>query len=159
MRLQRHERIEFPASSEAFPLLMTMNTPGGGITVAEVEDLTAVLRAIPAFAEEHAAVFQREREVPYLAEFEWQDSASGIVFSYDGGVLDVDGEDLDYEMDDFDLEDDLDVDFDEADQAEVMQILNDVLLELGPDANPADVMALTMERSKEIVQRLADRLD
>ncbi len=37
------------AGPDAYPNLYTLNTPGGGIDSAVVEDLTAILRAVPAF--------------------------------------------------------------------------------------------------------------
>jgi hypothetical protein len=42
------------ASAEAYPQLIALNTPGGGITRRQIGDLVAILRAVPAFVERYA---------------------------------------------------------------------------------------------------------
>lgn len=49
------------AATDAYPILLPMNTPAGGISRADAGDLIAVLRAVPAFVTEHAHRFDDER--------------------------------------------------------------------------------------------------
>ena len=67
------------ADADAYPVLMPVFTPGGGLSRALVRRLTAVLRALASFADEHGSRL-REGSMP----FHWE--CDGLVLSYEGAV-------------------------------------------------------------------------
>lgn len=73
------------AGPRAHPVLIAMNTPGGGITRQQLHDLGVALRAIPAFFEAHRAAFEKSLVADvYPAPIRWTDPASGVTVSYIG---------------------------------------------------------------------------
>jgi hypothetical protein len=71
------------AGGRAFPSLMTVNTPGGGVSRADAGDLVALLRAVPAFVQAHRRALHEEiRTGQPLAALEWRDAPSGVTFRY-----------------------------------------------------------------------------
>lgn len=68
----------------AYPLLMTVNTPGGGVTVDDARDLIALLQATPRFVATHEAELLAEVDAQAWRGdlVEWTDPESGIVFLY-----------------------------------------------------------------------------
>lgn len=76
------------ASTEAYPALLTVNTPGGGVTTTQVKDLIALLRAVPEFVEKHQGILDRENERGTPAPpIEWRHAETGILFRYSGEAL------------------------------------------------------------------------
>jgi hypothetical protein len=73
------------AGPAAYPVLATINTPGGGVSHEEIADFIALLRALPAFANTHRAALEREERTGDLLDtIGWTEPASGIVFHYAG---------------------------------------------------------------------------
>ena len=72
--------------ASAYPWLMPMNTPAGGVSVEMMGWLTRSLRLLPDFIERHAEAFhiasQADEPVPAI---EWQDPASGTILRHDPG--------------------------------------------------------------------------
>lgn len=135
------------AGPEAFPILMTINTPGGGVSRADIEDLTALLRAIPDFAEAHAADLLLEQRSGVPARLlQWRDEATGLLLQYDGEIAHerslagMTGNDLDeagwYEAHE-----------DDAVRRQLSRIAREVTEEMGPDADPEYVVAAITERA------------
>jgi hypothetical protein len=78
----RHWEIAGPA---AYPQLLTVNTPGGGVTPDEVADLAALLEALPRFVQAHRLALRGEERTGKPVEpIKWQDEIGGIVFQYAG---------------------------------------------------------------------------
>lgn len=73
------------AGPNAYPMLMLRNTPGGGVTPAQAEDLIALLAVVSRFAAEHRATLATRR--PPARPVEWRDAATGARLRYDGGFL------------------------------------------------------------------------
>ena len=67
------------AAADAYPVLMPLFTPGGGLSRELVRRLTAVLRALTSFADEHGSRL-REGSLP----FHWD--CDELVLSYEGAV-------------------------------------------------------------------------
>lgn len=65
------------AGRDAYPILIAMNTPGGGITREMAEDLTRLLRAIPEFVAHHRDVLDPEE--PPEAPLEWRSPGTDIL--------------------------------------------------------------------------------
>jgi hypothetical protein len=81
----RHWEIAGPA---AYPQLITVHTPGGGVTPAEIADMAALLEALPRFVQAHShALRDEERTGEPLEPIKWQDTMSGIEFQYAGKSL------------------------------------------------------------------------
>jgi hypothetical protein len=71
------------AGPAAFPSLMTVNTPGGGAARADVEDLVALLGALPRFVQAHSPeLLYEDRTGEPLDPIDWTDPDSGILFRY-----------------------------------------------------------------------------
>jgi hypothetical protein len=84
LRTARTRRLVL-AGPAAYPVLATINTPGGGVSRDEVADLITLLRALPAFAETHRAALVREERTGDLPDpIAWTEPESGIVFHYTG---------------------------------------------------------------------------
>lgn len=84
VRMVRTRRLEL-AGPAAYPILTTINTPGGGVSRDEITDLIALLRALPPFIDAHRGRLEREeRTRDPLDLFEWTEPDSGIVFRYAG---------------------------------------------------------------------------
>jgi hypothetical protein len=65
------------AGAEAYPRIFAINTPAGGLRRRDVEDLAALLAAVPRFVAEHRA------EVAAVEAVEdWRDEETGVVLSY-----------------------------------------------------------------------------
>ncbi len=69
------------------PWLLTINTPGGGISRLDAQDLTALLRSVPAFVAAHARELERERQTARAARIEWHHAATATSFRYDGQAV------------------------------------------------------------------------
>ncbi len=70
------------AGTDAFPFLMAIETPAGGITSSRFEDLEAALLAIPRFVDSHRAALTGDEVVRF--PLQWTDPESGTVVRYDG---------------------------------------------------------------------------
>ena len=125
-RLARWE-IAAPA---AFPMLMTVNTPGGGIEADDIRDLVLLMRAIPPFVVTHEPALQRELRTGKACQpIDWLHEETGVWLHYAGeGALIDDGQDGadDGPAAGFGLQ------FDE--------LMNEVLAELGPGAEPDAIL-------------------
>ena len=62
------------AGPDAHPTLIAINTPGGGVTAAQGADLTAALRAVPAFVNQ----FRDELRIRMGERLEWRDPETGV---------------------------------------------------------------------------------
>lgn len=73
------------ADARAFPSLVTINTPGGGVSQNDARDLVALLDAVPRFVSSHRLVLLREQRthVP-CGQLTWRDPVTGTAFEYDG---------------------------------------------------------------------------
>jgi hypothetical protein len=126
------------AGPDAWPSLLTVNTPGGGASEADVRDLLLLLRAIPSFVDAHGAAMVREErtDVPARA-IDWVDPATGVRFRYDGEALtfaewEEDGSPLDLGLH---LDGAVDLDF----RNELARIIQDVTEQLGDEADEAEL--------------------
>ncbi len=131
------------ATPGAFPSLLTMNTPGGGISRDDAADLIAVLRAIPDFVAHHEDALVRERDamepgdgVHYRHEetgslIEWDPAEDAALAAADESLLRGVPDSL----------------VDEIDAA-----IRKVQAEFGDDADPAELM-------QAIRRHVADRAD
>jgi len=73
------------ASPSAFPSLMTVNTPGGGVSRGQIQDLICLLQALPAFVQAHAGTLEREEHTGRpCAPIEWTHAETGVALSYAG---------------------------------------------------------------------------
>jgi hypothetical protein len=142
------------AGPAAIPVLTTINTPGGGVTRADVRDLITLLGAVPAFVHAHArALRAEERTGTPVRAIEWTESATNVSFRYAGEA--VSSADLMYEHDDDDyaLADDvLPPDIASDIRATMRAVIREVEDELGDDADEDTFMELVnrkMERQLE----------
>ncbi len=123
------------ASTDAYPVLVTVNTPGGGLSLADSEDLVEALRALPAFAEAHAeALLDELDENAPLDLGTWTDASTGVLFTYTDTVptlLFDEAADAEFDADH------AEIDF----QRKLRGLVTEVLGELGEDADPAAVTA------------------
>jgi hypothetical protein len=69
------------AGPSAYPSLIAMNTPGGGISVQEMDDLIALLEAIPRFTEAHEPMLAGLAEPRY--PIRWRDEESGVSITFE----------------------------------------------------------------------------
>lgn len=67
------------AGPEAYPMMFVLNTPGGGISARQMEDLIAVLTAVPAFVDRHAAGITGV--VPLKLPLSYRNTASGVTIT------------------------------------------------------------------------------
>lgn len=82
------------AGPSAWPTLVTVNTPGGGASRADVEDLVSLLRAVPGFVDGHRqALLDEDRTGRPLDRLEWSDPDTGVTFHYAGEGYRDDGAD------------------------------------------------------------------
>ena len=71
------KREEWPVAGPLFyPELLVMNTPGGGLSARQMEDLIEVLLTVPRFAEKHAAGILGETEVAWPIKY--RNAATGV---------------------------------------------------------------------------------
>jgi len=61
------------AAPDAYPVLVALNTPGGGVTAAQGADLLVGLRAVPAFVEQSRTELQRRSG----RQIRWRDPGTG----------------------------------------------------------------------------------
>lgn len=66
------------AGPEAYPQMVTINTPAGGLLRAHAEDLAAILEAVPRFVAEHPDAVEAARPVEG-----WRDRETGVVLAFD----------------------------------------------------------------------------
>ena len=65
------------AGPDAYPTLMAINTPGGGVTAAQGADLNSALRSVPAFVNHF-----RDALRSWMGErLEWRDPATGVTLT------------------------------------------------------------------------------
>ncbi len=62
------------ASPDAYPALLVLNTPGGGIRQQYFEDVLGALESVPKFVARHAAELSDE----YAEEIRWTDEQTGV---------------------------------------------------------------------------------
>ncbi len=73
------------AGPHAWPSLLMVNTPGGGASCADVEDLATLLRAVPAYVEAHRQELLREERSGVTFEVKgWVEPETGVTFRYAG---------------------------------------------------------------------------
>lgn len=65
------------AAPEAYPQMVTLNTPAGGLLQAHAEDLAAILEAVPRFVAVHSEAVERARPVEG-----WRDEPTGVVLAF-----------------------------------------------------------------------------
>jgi hypothetical protein len=83
------------AAGDAYPVLIAVGTPGGGVTSSRFEDLEAALLAIPRFVRDNGAVLAGVEAAWF--PLKWTDPETGTIVTSDGaGFEDVDalGEEL-----------------------------------------------------------------
>ena len=92
-RMQREVEAEGweLAGPDACPVLVTINTLGGGLTTEHAADLTALLCAVPAFVERHRQALAGAADV--ALPIEWTHEPTGTTLRYEG-VDDLFGETL-----------------------------------------------------------------
>jgi hypothetical protein len=139
------------AGPAAYPRLMTINTPGGGVSEACAQDLLLLLRALPAWADAHADELCQEAEsrVP-MAATRWTHAATGVVLEYAGtrGLFDDEEDEiagagrpvLSPEI-----------------QEELQEIVADVRRELGPDVSSDAFSAEVNRRIAPVMGALNSR--
>jgi hypothetical protein len=71
------------AGPDAYPMLIAVNTPAGGMSRAMAEDLARLLRAIPSFVEEHQDLL--EPGFPPEEPLEWRDPDTGLHLRMEAG--------------------------------------------------------------------------
>ncbi|HEU4585010.1 MAG TPA: SEC-C metal-binding domain-containing protein [Gemmatimonadaceae bacterium] len=69
------------AASDAYPVLLSIDTPGGGVTSSQFQDLEAVLVTIPAAVRQNHDVLTGEMEGSF--PLVWTDPESGTIVSVD----------------------------------------------------------------------------
>lgn len=123
------------ASPVAYPALLTVNTPGGGVSRDEVEDLILLLDATPAFVAKHRhALMAEERTREPCEPIEWTHGPTGVVFRYAGKATLMD-----------ELEDDEAVTHPVV-REEFAATLREVSEELGPDADESEFIEAVRAR-------------
>src|SRR5476649_1332390 len=70
------------AGPTAYPMLIPMHTPAGGISSDQLKDLTTLLGAIPRFVEPRTDL--REEWITGTTAIRWPDPVSGATLVYDG---------------------------------------------------------------------------
>jgi hypothetical protein len=117
------------AGPAAYPELMTVNTPGGGVSRQAARALTATLDSLPRFVETYADAFTNEWDTGApLDTIEWTDEQTGSVFRYHGitrrvpSVLDADA------------------------RREMREILEEAARDGSEDDSPADFLARANRR-------------
>ncbi len=73
------------ADPRAYPRLLAINSPAGGVTLADARDLLAALQAVPRFVAENAGAVEELRPVEG-----WKDEPTGVVLSFSLGEDDAD---------------------------------------------------------------------
>ncbi|HEX2095180.1 MAG TPA: hypothetical protein VHG28_22475, partial [Longimicrobiaceae bacterium] len=77
------------AGPDAYPVLITINTPGGGLPRAVAEDLTRLLRAVPEFVAHHREAL--DTGSPPEEPLEWRSPGTGVLLRLEAeGELRVD---------------------------------------------------------------------
>jgi hypothetical protein len=75
------------AGPTAWPGLLVINTPGGGITARQMDDLVAVVQAIPRFAAKHEAVLAGTASARFPLRWRDADSKVSVVFESSEHVI------------------------------------------------------------------------
>ncbi len=70
------------AGPRAYPSMMTINTPGGGVTTRQIDDLIALLDAIASFATEHEPMLSGR--VPQRYPIRWRSSDGEVSIDFHG---------------------------------------------------------------------------
>jgi hypothetical protein len=70
------------AGPSAYPSLIAMNTPGGGISAQQMEDLITLLGVIPKFADAHEPMLSGSA-VPRFP-IRWRDPETGVSITFEG---------------------------------------------------------------------------
>ena len=132
------------ADTRACPDLMTVNTPGGGVSEDDARDLVLLLRAMPRFARRHGADLEGELETGRPVTLAWTDAETGISFRYQGEAVPHWGSSG--------LEDRLP----EGVRAEIRQVLEEVHRELEAEGGggPLDADVLRARANERIQARM-----
>jgi hypothetical protein len=64
------------ASAEAYPVLIALNTPGGGLQRSMADDLVRVLRTVPLLVAQHRAMLDPDRVLAH--PLEWRSPETGV---------------------------------------------------------------------------------
>lgn len=112
------------ADPKRFPILMTVNTPAGGVSSRDADDLIASLRTIPGFVRKWRAELVAEVEAFEPPVIEWHDQETGTVVRYDGGVH--------YESDDYD---------DIPPGPDLKDLFTEIRSQLDPEASEEEILA------------------
>ncbi|MGH7467560.1 MAG: SEC-C metal-binding domain-containing protein [Longimicrobiales bacterium] len=158
------------ADRSAYPMLITVNTPGGGISQSDAQDLISLLDSVPRYVAEHRLAFLREQRTGRPAErFVWRDARAEVAYEYDGllsALRMIEAQDEDDGAaggqrdgwDDAQLEDVDDVDDDQLSlHFEFEQALQDAVTELGADASTDELLRLLDERAGSRVENYNDQ--
>jgi hypothetical protein len=81
------------AGPSAWPGLLVMNTPGGGITAHQMEELIAVVRAIPRFAAKHEAVLAGSAVARF--PLRWRDTENKVSLVFESSEELIGGDESD----------------------------------------------------------------
>lgn len=73
------------AGRDAYPILLAVNTLGGGVTREHADDLVTLLRLVPVFVERYRDMLTGETEG--ALPIEWADELTGVRLRYDGYEL------------------------------------------------------------------------
>jgi hypothetical protein len=75
------------ADARAFPILCTINTPGGGVSESDARDLIRILEILPGFVADNRTALLREQRTGHPCRLEWSDAASGAAVVYRGALI------------------------------------------------------------------------
>jgi hypothetical protein len=70
------------AGHAGYPQLITLNTPGGGVSAEQARLLTTLLRLVPRFVGQYRAALEAPESPRW--PLEWRDDESGIALMYEG---------------------------------------------------------------------------
>jgi hypothetical protein len=116
------------AGPAAFPTLMTVNSPGGGVTADDIRDLILLLWAMPPFIAAHRPALAREEQTGSPCEpIEWLHEDTGVVLRYAGEAMMYE-EPEDEPVMPADMRRDLDA------------LMQETVAALGPGADPSTVI-------------------
>jgi hypothetical protein len=71
------------AGPDAYPVLITVNTPAGALPRAMAEDLTLLLRSVSVFVEQHREAL--DADLPPFEPLEWRSPETGVLLRLEAG--------------------------------------------------------------------------